>query len=181
MTVVSIVSQIRPYARVLPASRRNRLDLLRWLRRRPQILAGTAIYEMALLASAQVDPRLKQLAELKAAALVTCEFCLDIGSALARATGITEAQLRDLPKFRDSDAFDAREKLVLELAEAMSGTPVNVPDELRDRLLERISPAQLAELAATVAWENNRGRLNLALGVRPCGFSEGAACALAER
>src|SRR6266536_2891704 len=161
MAVVSIFSQIRPYVQVLPASRRNRLDRLRWLCRRPQILVGTATYEMA--------------------ALVTCEFCLDIGSALARATGIAEAQLRDLPRFRDSDAFDADEKLVLELAEAMSGTPVYVPGELRDRLAKRFPPAELTELAATVAWENNRGRLNLALGVRPCGFSEGVACAMAER
>ncbi len=63
----------------------------------------------------------------------------------------------------------------------MSRTPVHVPDELRGRLLEHFSPAGLAELAATVAWKNNRGRLNLALGVRPAGFSEDAVCAVAER
>src|SRR6266498_5790491 len=111
MAVVSIFSQIRPYVQVLPASRRNRLDLLRWLCRRPQILVGTATYEMALLGSARVDPRLKQLAELKAAALVACEFCLDIGSALAMTAGITERQLRDLPNYADSDAFRPEEKL----------------------------------------------------------------------
>jgi alkylhydroperoxidase family enzyme len=104
-----------------------------------------------------------------------------VGSALALAGGITEAQLRDLPRFRDSDAFNPDEKLVLELAEAMSRTPVYVPDQLREHLLERFSPAELTELAATVAWENYRGRLNLALGVRPSGFSEGAACAVPER
>jgi AhpD family alkylhydroperoxidase len=178
---VNLLSQIRSYRTVLPSAQRNRLDLLRWLRRRPQILAGTAAYEMALLGSARVDPRLKELAELKAAALVTCEYCLDIGSALALASGITEAQLGDLPRFRDSDAFNPDEKLVLELAEAMSRTPVYVPRHLREQLLERFSPAALTELAATVAWENNRGRLNLALGVRPSGFSEGAACAAPER
>ncbi len=124
----NLLRQIRPYLRVLPAARRNRLDLVRWLRRRPQILAGAAGYEMALLASARVDPHLKQLAELKAAALVACEFCLDIGSALAAATGVSEAQLRDLPNFRDSGAFNPGEKLVLELAEAMSRTPADVPD-----------------------------------------------------
>jgi len=177
----NLLRQIRPYLRVLPAARRNRLDLVRWLRRRPQILAGAAGYEMALLASARVDPHLKQLAELKAAALVACEFCLDIGSALAAATGVSEAQLRDLPNFRDSGAFNPGEKLVLELAEAMSRTPADVPDKLRDRLVERFSPAGLAELAATVAWENNRGRLNVALGVRPAGFSDGAVCAVAQR
>jgi len=124
--------------------------------------------------------RLKQLAELKAAALVTCESCLDVGSALAAAHGITEKQLRDLPRFADSDAFSPDEKLVLEFAEAMSRTPAVVAGELRDRLLGRFSPAQVTELAATVAWENNRGRLNQALGVRPAEFSDGAMCAMPE-
>jgi AhpD family alkylhydroperoxidase len=112
---------------------------------------------MALLGSARPDLRLKQLAELKAAALVTCEFCLDIGSAVATATSITEQQLRDLPKFADSDAFTPEEKLVLEFAEAISRTPAEVPAELRDRLRTQFTPAQVTELAATVAWENNRG------------------------
>ena len=178
---MGVLRQIRPMAKVLPRSRRDRYDLLRWLRHRPQILTGTAAYEMALLGSARMDPRLKQLAELKAAALVTCEFCLDVGSALAAAHGITENQLRDLPSFADSDAFSPDEKLVLEFAEAMSRTPAVIADELRDRLLNRFSPAQVTELAATVAWENNRGRLNQALGVRPAGFSGAAVCAIPER
>lgn len=178
---MNVMRQIRPMAKVLPQGRRDRYDLLRWLRHRPQILTGTAAYEMALLGSARMEPRLKQLAELKAAALVTCEFCLDIGSALAAAHGVTERQLRDLPGFADSDAFSPDEKLVLEFAEAMSRTPAVIADELRDRLLSRFSPAQVTELAATVAWENNRGRLNQALGVRPAGFSADAACAIPER
>jgi AhpD family alkylhydroperoxidase len=178
---MGVFGQIRPMAKVLPRGRRDRYDLLRWLRHRPQILTGTAAYEMALLGSARMDPRLKQLAELKAAALVTCEFCLDIGSALAAAHGISESQLRDLPRFAGSDAFSSDEKLVLEFAEAMSRTPAVVAEELRDRLLNRFSPAQVTELAATVAWENNRGRLNQALGVRPSGFSGTAMCAIPER
>jgi AhpD family alkylhydroperoxidase len=178
---MGVVQQVRSLATVLPAGRRNRYDLLRWLRHRPQILTATAAYEMALVGSARMDPRLKQLAELKAAALVTCEFCLDIGSALATTAGITGHQLRELPRFADSDAFSTEEKLVLEFAEAMSRTPAEVPAELRDRLLRRFSPAQLTELAAAVAWENNRGRLNQALGVQPAGFSDGAACAIPER
>jgi AhpD family alkylhydroperoxidase len=178
---MTVLRQIRPMAKVLGAGRRGRYDLLAWLRHRPQILTATVGYETALLGSARMDPRLKQLAELKTAALVTCEFCLDIGSALATAAGITERQLRDLPKYADSDAFSVEEKLVLEFAEAMTRTPAEVPAGLRGRLLDRFSPAQVTELAAVVAWENNRGRLNQALGVKPAGFSDGAACALPER
>jgi alkylhydroperoxidase family enzyme len=62
----------------------------------------------------------------------------------------------------------------------MTRTPVVVPEQLRQRLAGRFSPAQLTELAAAIAWENHRGRLNRALGVRAMGFTWGAVCAVPE-
>jgi alkylhydroperoxidase family enzyme len=112
--------------------------------------------------------------------LISCEYCLDIASALGRGDGVTEAQLRALPGYRTSSEFDDTERLVLELAEAMTRVPADVSDELRRRLRTRFSRAQVAELAAAVAWENHRGRLNQGLGVRPSGFSDGQSCALPE-
>ena len=70
---------------------------------------------------------------------------------------------------------------MLDLAVAMSSTPAEVPDELREALLGVFTPGQLTEIVAVVAWENYRARLNRALGVRPAGFSDGAVCALPER
>jgi AhpD family alkylhydroperoxidase len=177
---MSVVGQVRAYLAVLPRARRNRTDLLRWLRRRPQLLGATAGYELALITSARMPSRLKTLAELKASTLITCEYCIDIGSALARHEGITAAQLRALPSYGTSDEFSDTEVLVLELAEAMTRTPTAVPSELRERLLHRFTPAAVVELMATIAWENQRGRLNQALGVRPSGFSDGMLCAVPE-
>jgi len=94
---------------------------------------------------------------------------------------LTESQLRSLPSFRESEEFSETEKLVLELAEAMTRTPTHVSEDLRQALLDQFSQAQLAELAAAIAWENHRGRLNQALGIRPAGFSEGAFCAVPEQ
>ncbi len=53
---MNVLQQVRPMAKVLPRGRRDRYDLLRWLRHRPQILTATAAYEMALLGSARMDP-----------------------------------------------------------------------------------------------------------------------------
>ena len=95
--------------------------------------------------------------------------------------GITERQLAELSAYETSDAFDDTDRLVLDLAVAMTATPADVPDELRERLLGQFSKAQLMELVAAIAWENHRARANRALGVRPVGFSDGAFCALPER
>ena len=166
--------------RVLFSARRHRLDLPRWLIRRPPLLAATGIGEVALLAQNRVPNRLKMLAEMKAAALVSCEYCLDIGAALARAEGLTAQHVTDLPRFEDSDVYTELEVLVLRLATRMSETPAIVPDELRDALVDRLGKAGYAELAFTIAWEHKRGRLNQALGVRPSGFGDGLTCPIPE-
>lgn len=175
-----VVQRIRGYAEVIGHARRNRGDLVGWLGRRPQIAAATMTYETALLFSNKLDPRLKELAELKTAGLVACQFCLDIGSALAHTSGLTRAQITELPRYRTSDAYTDLEKLVIAFAEAMTATPAVDLEELRDTLLTHLSKAQLTELAATIAWENQRARLNQGLGVQPTGMADGMACAMPE-
>ncbi|MBJ8346533.1 carboxymuconolactone decarboxylase family protein [Antrihabitans sp. YC2-6] len=175
------IKRMWSYLRVLGSANRNRTDLMGWLVRRPFVLLATMFYETALLFSNRLDPKLKELAELKTAGLVNCEFCLDIGSALAKSSGVTEQQIVDLPKYMTSDAYSDLEKLVIGFAEAMTATPAVDLEGLRTDLLAHMTRGQLAELAATVAWENQRARLNQALGVRPTGMADGMACAIPER
>ncbi|MEU7143038.1 carboxymuconolactone decarboxylase family protein [Nocardia sp. NPDC046473] len=175
------LTRIRHYVKAVRQAKRNRSDLAGWLLRRPQILFSTMMFESALLFANRLDPKLKELAELKTAGLVNCEFCLDIGSALAQSAGLTEQQLADLPRYRTSDAYTDLEKLVIAFAEAMTATPAVDLEDLRTTLLTHLSKSQLAELAATIAWENQRARLNQGLGVRPTGMAEGGMCALPER
>ena len=94
--------------------------------------------------------------------------------------GVTEEQLRDLPRYRESPAFSEEERLVIELAIEMTGSPVKIPSELLKRMRRYFDEPQLVELAAAIAWENYRARFNRVFGVRPMGFSEGAYCLLPE-
>lgn len=177
---MSIAGQVRTVAKVLPKANRNRTTFLRALARRPQLLMATGAYEIGVLLSARVEARLKQLAELKVAAIVGCEYCLDVGSALARYQDITEAQLRDLSAHRDSPAFDDQERLVLDVAEALTRVPASLDEDLRRRFEDRFGAAERAEILSLIAWENHRARLNQGLGVPPSGFSDGAFCARPE-
>src|SRR4051794_33603599 len=97
--------------------------------------------------------------------------------------GIDDETLADINRWREagSDRFSPLERLCLELAERMSMTPADVPDDLRNQLLEHLSPGQLAELVSAIAWENHRARMNRALGVRAMGFSDGAYCVVPHR
>lgn len=93
---------------------------------------------------------------------------------------MTERQLRELSRFRESPAFSDVERAVLELATAMAATPVTIPPELLAELRRHFDQTQLVELAASTAWENYRARFNRVFGVGPVGFSAGAVCAVPE-
>ncbi len=99
---------------------------------------------------------------------------------MGRAEGLRAEKLADLPRYASSEHFTALEKQVLDFTVAVSSTPAEVADELRTALRQQLGAAGLAELAATVAWENHRARINRALGVRPMGFSDGGYCAVPE-
>jgi len=68
--------------------------------------------------------------------------------------------------------------VVLAYADAMTRTPVEVPEEMFSALRTKFNEAQIVELSATIAWENYRARFNHAFGLEAEGFSEGALCAL---
>jgi 4-carboxymuconolactone decarboxylase len=146
----------------------------------PTLLAGYASLELAAERSHRTDERLKELAVMRAAMLTGCEWCLDFGSALMLAGGISEDELRDLPRYRDSDRFSELDKLVLDYATAISRTPVEVSDDLVARLREHLDEAQIVELTTVVALENLRARFNWALGIGSQRFTDGAYCVMPE-
>jgi alkylhydroperoxidase family enzyme len=86
-----------------------------------------------------------------------------------------------LAQYRGSPIFSDEERLVLEYADAMTNTPVEVGDGLFSQLRQRFSNAQLVELTAAIAWENYRARFDHALGVESENFTEGSYCALPVR
>ncbi|GAA1535649.1 carboxymuconolactone decarboxylase family protein [Nocardioides humi] len=178
---MGILKRIWVHLRVLGKAKRHRGDLLGWLVRRPQLLVAQGAYESSMLLMGRLPAQLKTLAVAKAAMVVHCEFCLDIGAEMARTEGIPEDKLLALLEPDGNQALSADEQLVVAFAAAISGSPAVVPDELRSRLEARFTRAQLAELAAEVAWENQRARLNQALGVRPAGFSDGSFCLIPQR
>jgi 4-carboxymuconolactone decarboxylase len=97
---------------------------------------------------------------------------------VGRAHGISAEQIAELPNYRSSHHFTDVERLVLEYADAMTQTPVEVSDPLFARLREKFADAELVELTSAIAWENYRARFDHAFGIEGENFSEGAVCAV---
>ncbi len=126
--------------------------------------------------SRSVDRRFKHLAMLRTAQLTGCEWCLDFGSKLAQDSGIERDTLAELSTWRGSARFADVDRLVLEYAEAMTRTPVDVSDGLFAALREHFDEPQLVELTMAIGLENLFARTNWALGIHGEGFSEGMYC-----
>lgn len=156
----------------------ERIEPLEMYAHVPFLMSGYGKIEQATAKIKDLDIRHRHLAELEAATMTHCEFCIDMGSQVARRHGLSDEELLALPDYRDSRLFDAVDKLVLDYSVAMSNTPVEVPDEMFGRLREHFSDKQIIELTHVIALENHRGRFNLALGVGSADFSDGMVCAV---
>lgn len=143
----------------------------------PRLLRAWMLFNRAVEKEDVVPRRLKELANLQAAALIGCPWCLDFGSHAARGHGVSDDKLQHLHEARESGLFDPDELMVIDFTTAMTATPPWVGDELVAAVRERFGDKGLLELTHMVAWENHRSRVNVALGLEADGFSEGAACA----
>ncbi len=91
---------------------------------------------------------------------------------MGRKFGVTDQQLRDLSQYDESDAFSQLEKLVLDLAVAMTRTPADISNELFEELRKSFNSAQLVELTTAIAHANFRARFIRPFNIQPAGFSE---------
>lgn len=147
---------------------------------RTSLLVGYGLLERAVASKPRVEKHLRGLVQLKSAVMQGCEMCQDIASQQALAWNVSQTQINDLYRYRQSPHFDETERLVLDLAVGMTLTPVQVGDELIDALQQRFDDAQLVELVNLIAVENLRSRFNAAFGLPSVGFNEGAVCARME-
>ena len=78
---------------------------------------------------------------------------------MGRKAGLSDEKLRAV--LGDNRApFNDTERLVTELADAMTDTPADVSDDLYTRLRKQFSEEQLMQLGAQIAFENYRARWN---------------------
>jgi alkylhydroperoxidase family enzyme len=78
---------------------------------------------------------------------------------VGRKAGLSDEKLRAVPG--DSRTpFTETERLVIELADALTDTPSSVSDELYARLRNQFSEEQLMQLGGQIAFENYRARWN---------------------
>jgi alkylhydroperoxidase family enzyme len=119
-----------------------------------------------------LDPTVKAVAALAAAAEIGCGWCLDFGFWESFHRGVDPLKLLEITDWQRSTVYDERERAVIRYAVAMTQTPPEVTDDMVADLRRRFSDGELLELTATIALENQRSRTNSALGLTSQGFRD---------
>ena len=147
---------------------------------KPKLMMAMGKFNGAVRKPGALEERIRNLCELKGAAMIGCEYCVDLGSAICRNSGFSDEELLAIPRYRSSDLFTEREKAALDYTVAVMRTPVEVSDELFARVQTHFSTEQLVELTAHLTVVN-LDRFNAAFGIGSAGFSEGMVCVPPDR
>ncbi len=79
--------------------------------------------------------------------------------------GVSDEKIEALHDYATSTLYNAKERVALEYADAMTITGRDVSDELFERLSASFSDDEIVELTEVIAWENASAKFNRALRI----------------
>jgi alkylhydroperoxidase family enzyme len=143
-------------------------------------LVAYGMFERRVAKFRALDPELKALAQLAAAARIGCSWCLDFGYWISVAQdGVDPAVLAEVPRWRESTLLSPLQRRVVAYADGATATPPEIDDALVADLRAELGVPAFVELTMMIAVENLRSRFNTALGLQSQGFAQ--ACEVPAR
>jgi AhpD family alkylhydroperoxidase len=130
----------------------------------PKVFEAMLAVEKAARASS-VPLTIRELVKVRVSQINGCGYCLHMHTQEAREAGVTQEQLDVLAAWRESPAFDTRERAALQWAEALTLLASGAPeDEDYAPLAKAFDAREQAELTLVVTTINAWNRF--AVGFR---------------
>jgi AhpD family alkylhydroperoxidase len=136
-----------------------------WARVPPLYVALQGFYAALERRGSPLPPALRSLVQTRVSQLNHCAFCVDLNASMTAQRSGSLAKVLAADRWRETDVFDARERLALEYAEAITRTDGHVGQILTARLREHFDEAALIELTALIAFQNLSSKFNAALDI----------------
>ena len=138
-------------------------NLYRALANHPPLIAAWSEFSRVLRHDTRTPRPLRELVILRGAQMMRSEYEWAQHLAMARKSGVREAQIAALAQWRASPEFDAREKAALALSEAV--TAGRVSDEVYAEAKRQFDDHDYVEIALVAAFYAMVGRMLDAMGV----------------
>lgn len=126
------------------------VNLYRALGNQPGLVAAWTEFANAIRHDSRTPRALRELMILRTAQIARSEYEWAHHLRMARKAGVPEAQIAALALWRDSPAFDARERAALALTEGVMAC--NLTDEVHAEAKRHFDDAEFVELSLTAAF-----------------------------
>jgi alkylhydroperoxidase family enzyme len=142
------------------------------LAQRPEIFTAYLPYLRSIIGPGELEQRIKELVEVRTVVLCRCLYSTSHRVRSARAAGVSEKDIVEVAR-GDLSGFDSRERLALELAEALTVSPASVAyadapqlvsGEMLARLRAGFTEPQIVELVAVIGLWNALARFHRVMG-----------------
>jgi AhpD family alkylhydroperoxidase len=120
-----------------------------------------------LYVSNSVEPSLKDLVFLRASQLNGCNYCVDAHSSDLHGDGFPLRKVFAVTTWRESSFFTPRERLALELTEAITDIAHGVSDDLWQRVSAAFSDKEVGDLVLAISMINVWNRISISTGLQP--------------
>ncbi len=126
------------------------VNLYRALGNHPALTAAWTEFANAIRHESRTPRALRELMILRTAQIARSEYEWAHHLRMARKAAVGEAKIAALAGWRDSNAFDSRERAALALTEAVMAC--NVTDEVHAEVKKHFSDAEFVELSLTAGF-----------------------------
>lgn len=157
------LSYLQPFVEGDIPPERAGLALYRLLAHTPRLLPAWYSWAEALRNDVTSSRELRELSILRTAQLADSPYEWAHHRQLAEQTGIPDAKVDDLGRWRESDAYDELERAALELVEEVD--VMGVTDDTVSRLLDQVPESEVVELLLTTSFYQAYARVMQALQV----------------
>lgn len=142
------------------------LNPTRWWGRFPYLFWLVALFVGFLeRRRSGIDAVVRSLVMTRVSQQCCCEFCIDANSLrLAERSGSMEKVLA-VANWSEETLFTAKEQTALAYADAMTATPPQISDALKEELKTHFDEKAITELTALIAFQNLSARFNAALDI----------------
>ncbi|HEX2918781.1 MAG TPA: carboxymuconolactone decarboxylase family protein [Edaphobacter sp.] len=115
-----------------------------------------------------LDYVLRELVKLRASQLNGCAFCVKTHTAELQKAGATAEQVNDAAEWRNSSAYNQRERAALSWTEAVTNIQDgHAPEAIYEEVKAAFSDVEIVNLTLVIGTINVWNRLSVALGKQP--------------
>lgn len=156
--------EIQPLVQRIVAERGSVLHLYQMLLHSPPLAEGWLAFFTAVRQRLQLPGDLRELVIMRVALLNGAPYEAEQHAPIALREGLTRAQLDALAQWADSPLFDAKQRAVLRLTDAVT-REIHFDDALLQDARTHLGERQCVELVATIAGYNLVSRFLEALQI----------------